>query len=64
MCFAIPGLILNINNDVALVSFGNIKKECKLLIDAKLGDYVIVQSNFALKKVEKDEALKILKVMK
>jgi hydrogenase assembly chaperone HypC/HupF len=64
MCFTIPGLIISINKDIALVSFDNIKKECKLLIDASVGDYVIVQSNYALKKVEKFEALKIFEVIK
>jgi hydrogenase assembly chaperone HypC/HupF len=64
MCFAIPGLILSIDNDKAVVSYNGERKNCVLLVDAKIGDYVIVQSDFAVSKIGKAEAAKIFEAMK
>lgn len=64
MCFAIPGLIVGLNLNKAVVSFNGVKKNCELLIDAKIGDYVIVQSGFAIKKIPKNDALMIFEAMK
>lgn len=64
MCFAIPGIIVKVKDDTAEVSYEGVIKECKLLVDAKEGDYVISQAGVALAKVEKNEALKIFEAMK
>lgn len=64
MCFAIPGLIIGLNADKAVVSFDGQERHCQLLIDAKIGDYVIVQSGFAIKKVNNEEAMKIFGALK
>lgn len=64
MCYALPGLIVGISGDLATVSYNDELKECKLLVKAKKGDYVIAQSGMIIKKVKKDEAYKIFEAMK
>jgi hydrogenase assembly chaperone HypC/HupF len=64
MCFAVPGLITKVSGDEAIVCYKDIEKKCKLLVDAKEGDYVIAQSGYAISKVEKNEALRIFEAVK
>ncbi|MDD5499366.1 MAG: HypC/HybG/HupF family hydrogenase formation chaperone [Candidatus Nanoarchaeia archaeon] len=63
MCMAVPGLISEINGEVATVSYNGELKKCKLLIKADKGDYVIAQSGMIVKKIEKSEAYKIFEAM-
>ena len=53
MCLAIPGKIISIKNDLAVVDYGGLKKEANItLVDAKVGDYVLVHVGFAIQKVD------------
>jgi len=62
MCLAIPGKVTSINGDMAKVDFGNIKKDVFLVIvKAKVGDYVLVGSGVAVQKINKKDAMKIIK---
>lgn len=65
MCLAIPGKIIKIDNNMAVVDFGGIKKESALdlLPEAKVGDYVLVHAGFAINKVDKDDAMETLKLI-
>ncbi|AGB05038.1 hydrogenase assembly chaperone HypC/HupF [Aciduliprofundum sp. MAR08-339] len=60
MCLAIPGKIVKIEGNVAIVDYGGIKKEARIdfVPDVRIGDYVIVHTGFAIEKLKKDEALK------
>lgn len=67
MCLAIPGRIVTVASDdaglpVATVDFEGRLKPASLLYvpEAKAGDYVIVQSGFAIRRVEESEALEAL----
>ena len=62
MCLAIPGKVTSINGDMAKVDFGNIKKDVFLgIVKAKVGDYVLVGSGMAVQKINKKDAMKIIK---
>ena len=56
MCLAIPGKIKKIKSkEIAEVDFDGLFKDVNIsLVDAKVGDYVIVHSGFAIEKMEKD----------
>jgi hydrogenase expression/formation protein HypC len=63
MCLAIPGKVLEIQNDaegllVGRTNFGGIVKQVCLEYtpDVKVGDYVLVHVGFALNKVDEAEA--------
>lgn len=66
MCLAVPGKILSIDDEDALmrtgrVSFGGIVKEVNLsyVPEAQVGDYVIVHVGFALSTVDEAEASRV-----
>jgi len=59
MCLAIPGKIIEIKKEenIAIVDYGGLKKEANLsLVDAKIGDYVLVHVGFAIQKVDENIA--------
>ena len=62
MCLAIPAKILNIEENEALVDFGGTKRKIRLdLVDAKLGDWVIVHTGYAIEVLDDDAAKETLK---
>ncbi len=63
MCLATPGRIVSIAADdprfpVASVQFGPLTKAAQLVYvpEAQVGDYVIVQAGFAIRRVSEAEA--------
>ncbi len=57
MCLAIPGKIVSIKGQDAVVDFKGIQKEINLsLVSAKPGDYVIVHAGFAVSKLDEKNA--------
>ena len=55
MCLAIPGKIIKIKGQLATVDFRGVKKEVNVgLIEAKIGDYVMVHAGFAIEKMDQD----------
>lgn len=64
MCYAIPGRVIEVRGDLGIVDFGNgVKREVVLaLVDAKIGDYVLVHAGYAIKTLDKDEAKKTLEL--
>ncbi len=63
MCLGYPGKIIDIQGDYAKVNFGNgvIKDNILIaLVDAKVGDYVIVHAGYAIQVLNEDEAREVL----
>ena len=61
MCLAIPAEIISIDNTKALVDFGGTRREVDVsLVEVNTGDYVIVHAGFAIKVMQKDNALETL----
>ncbi len=58
MCLAVPAKILSIDGPQAEVEFGGIRRviSVQLLPEAKLGDYVLVHTGFAISVVDPQEA--------
>ena len=55
MCLAFPGKIILIKGEQAVVDFDGVKKEINVsLVDAKVGEYVIVHAGFAIEKMNKE----------
>lgn len=57
MCLAVPGRVLNVEDDAlrtATVSFGGTTKSVSLALvpEADVGDYVIVHVGFAISKLD------------
>ena len=70
MCLAIPGKVLKIHESsqpvMGTVDFAGVQKEVCLewLPETRPGDYVIVHVGFAISKVDEQEALETLKMLK
>ncbi len=62
MCLAVPGRIVEIDGDMAVVDYGGVRKRASIMTlpDAKVGDMVIVHAGFAISKVDEEEAQKTL----
>src|SRR5674476_1377880 len=64
MCLGIPGKVIEVRDDAALlmgkVDFGGVRKEVCLAYtpEVRLGDYVIVHVGFAISRVDEEEALR------
>lgn len=65
MCLSVPAKILEINGTVAKASIGGsiIDVSLQLVDDAKIGDYVLVHTGFALEKIDEKEARKTLDLL-
>jgi hydrogenase expression/formation protein HypC len=71
MCLAVPGKLISIDDQPALmrsgrVSFGGILKEVSLAYvpEAKLGDYVLVHVGVALSIVDEAEANQVFEYLR
>jgi len=68
MCLAIPGKIIEIDSkkEHATVDYGEgtRRKANIILVDAKIGDYVLVHAGFAIQVLDKKEARETLKLFR
>jgi len=64
MCLAYPGKVTQLNGDFAKVDFGEgtVKNGVNVsLVEAKIGDFVLVHAGYAIQKVDEAEARQTLK---
>ncbi|MGL5352207.1 MAG: HypC/HybG/HupF family hydrogenase formation chaperone [Clostridium sp.] len=66
MCVAIPGKVIKLFDNKALVEFNKIRKviNTSLVEDLKPGDYVLVHVGCAIDKMDKNEAIETLEVFR
>ena len=59
-------IVKKIKNNIAEIEIMNIKKDVdiSLVPDVKIGDFVIVHAGFAINKIDENEALEALKVLR
>ena len=62
MCLAIPGRVLKKEGEIGKVDFGEgTSRDVNLsLVEAEVGDYVLVHAGFAIQVLDADEARKTL----
>lgn len=64
MCFAIPSKIISIADKKIIVDeLGKKKKVKGSLVKTRVGDYVILQNNFIVRKVNKKSAKEIINLI-
>lgn len=63
MCVGVPGQVIEIEGSQAKINFqGNVLTINMGLVDAKLGDYVLVHAGCALEVLNKDSAQELLEL--
>ena len=65
MCLAIPALIKSIDDKEADVEIGGITRRISLWLtpEAKVGDYAIVHTGYAINILDQEEARETLKIL-
>ncbi len=66
MCVAIPGRVIELYEDEALVEFIGSKKivNTALIKDIKVGDYLLIHVGIAIEKIDEDEGKKTINIFK
>lgn len=65
MCLTIPSRIVSIKNENIIVDeLGKEKKVTGSLVKARVGDYVLLQNNFIIRKVDEKSAKEIINLIK
>jgi len=66
MCLAIPARVVNVDGSNAKVDFGEgVLRDVNIaLVEAKVGDYVLVHAGYAIQTMDKDEAIETLRLWK
>jgi len=64
MCLAIPAKVLGIKDQVAQVDFGNgvLREVNVMLVEAGIGDYVLVHAGYAIQVLDQKEAEETLRL--
>ena len=62
MCLAVPGKIISmVEDDIAKVDFGGVERPVNVsLVEAIVGDYVIVHAGYAIQVLDEQEAMETL----
>ncbi len=61
MCVAIPGKVIEITDTIGKVDFqGNVVKVNLGIVDAQIGDYVLVHAGCAIEVMKQDAAQELL----
>ena len=66
MCLGIPMQVVEIDGDIGYVESGGVKRRVGLMLleDVKVGDWVIVHAGFAIEKIDPDEAMDTLELIR
>jgi hydrogenase expression/formation protein HypC len=63
MCLAIPGRIESIDGDVGVIDYSGVRKEANLsLVDAKVGEWVLVHAGYAIQCMDEADAAETLRL--
>ena len=66
MCLAIPARVKSINGVEAEVEVGGVSRKASIILtpEARVGDYVLLHTGYAISVVDESEARETLKIFK
>ncbi|MBY8979634.1 MAG: HypC/HybG/HupF family hydrogenase formation chaperone [Candidatus Lokiarchaeota archaeon] len=66
MCLAIPGKIVSIDGNSAIVDFDGIKQEViiALVLNPEVGKYVIIHAGYAIEQMDEKDAMEAIEMWK
>lgn len=67
MCVGVPMEVISRDGDTIIAEIDGVRREASLMIladDVAVGDYVIVHAGFAISRLDEEEALETLALMR
>jgi len=65
MCLAVPAEVKSIEGHTATVDYGGVSRKANIsLVEARVGDFVIVHAGYAIQVMDREEAEKTLEIFK
>lgn len=67
MCLGVPMKIITVDGIDAVAEIDGVRREASLMLldeEVAVGDYVIVHAGFAISKLDEEEALETLSIMR
>jgi hydrogenase expression/formation protein HypC len=65
MCLAVPVQVVSIDGNEAEVEIGGVKRQVSIMLtpEAKVGDYVLLHTGYAINVIDEAEAQETLKIL-
>lgn len=65
MCLAVPAEVKSIDGHMATVDYGGVSRTANIsLVEAKVGNFVIVHAGYAIQVMDREEAAKTLEMFR
>ncbi|MBP1751462.1 MAG: hydrogenase assembly chaperone hypC/hupF [Geobacteraceae bacterium] len=67
MCLAVPMQVVRIEGGMAIAEVDGVRREASLMMlseEIKEGDYILIHAGFAISRLDEDEALETLELMR
>lgn len=66
MCLSVPALIVSVDGEMADVSVGGaiFRAGLQMVENVRVGDYVLLHAGFAIEKLNEEDALETLRLLK
>jgi hydrogenase expression/formation protein HypC len=66
MCLSVPAKVIAIEGDMADVSVGGtiFKASLRMVENVEIGSYILLHTGFAIQKINEEEALETLQILK
>ncbi len=66
MCLAVPMEIIEMSDELAIVEVAGVRRQVnvELVLEPKVGDFVIVHAGYAIEKLSADEAMETLDLLR
>lgn len=67
MCLAVPMMVISSDGEALIAEIDGVKRPASLMMlgeQVKVGDYVLIHAGFAISKLDKEEALETLALMR
>jgi hydrogenase expression/formation protein HypC len=67
MCLAVPMQITSIEGETMIAEIDGVRREASLMMlneEVQVGDYVLIHAGFAISRLDEEEALETLAIMR
>jgi len=67
MCLAVPMRIISMDGEAIVAEIDGVKREASLMMlneDVNIGDFVLIHAGFAISRLDEEEALETLALMR